>query len=126
MVGSTDMYIVWSARLSPDPLGKPQPAEPNAFVGRAGSSHHLRAQGTDRATHVHSARCPKGHFHELRQEFRVMDQGSWTMFRLSPPSVAWGHRCHRGSADLVPQMADVGSGEQVQEGLGDNSFYYTF
>ena len=43
------------------------------------------------------------------------------MFRLSLHSVAWGHRCHRGSADLVPQMADVGSGEQVQEGLGSTS-----
>lgn len=73
MVGSTDMDMVWSARLSPDPLGRPQPTGPNALVGRAGSSHHLQAQGTDRATHVHSARCPKGHFHELRQEFRVMD-----------------------------------------------------
>lgn len=48
------------------------------------------------------------------------------MFRLSLHSVAWGHRCHRGSADLVPQMADVGSGEQVQEGFGSTSFYYTF
>lgn len=67
------MDMVWSARLSPDPLGRPQPTGPNALVGRAGSSHHLQAQGTDRATHVHSARCPKGHFHELRQEFRVMD-----------------------------------------------------
>lgn len=54
-----------------------------------------------------------------------MGQGSWTMFRLRPPSVAWGHRCHRGS-DLVPQTANVGSGEQVQEGLSGTSSYYIF